>query len=342
MPRSRVIVANTLNCAPWNFQEKLVVKGDESTGWRIGKPKQKQIDQCSYWLDQRILQSNVRLVIPLGNYSLKKFMPKTSVGKVHGMVFEVEFTTERDDLPEDCPKSKMLLVMPQYHPAAPLHNPDLKLILAQDYEKIPNAISMLPGRPPIENYKLALTWDDITSIDREIRARKLFAFDYETTGSDATTDLIIGMSISTQEGTSSYIPMFDQYFDRNRIMRWFTRYLSDPDYEVIAHRLAFEYKFTAPFTARFLPGKPVVTNYHDTAIEWYALGAESNALKEMALRILNIQMTKIETFIGTGKKQTTMLDASRKDLYAVAMYGAADSDMTLRLHNKAMEKFNDS
>jgi uracil-DNA glycosylase len=379
IPREEVIIANMEACAPWR-------QAKQTGEWQIGKPKQKEIDQCAHWLDQKILNSKVEIVIPLGGYSLKKFLPGANISKVHGKVFEVEFTSKVPDLPEECPLTKKLLVMPMYHPAAPLHNPALRQTLVDDYAKIGEALNLLPSTPPHENYKLITIWDEIDEVDKEIKRAGRVCFDYETTGLDPHRDYVIGVAVSTRPGTGYYIPTFDAHFAASQIIKWLKRYLYNPAYEVIAFNADFEMRMTYKYTKRW----PVHT-WHDPMIQWYLLHSDVKDLKGLALRELNIKMTDIdelmvqiisdvnakaeakaraeyEAYIATlpefeevtlksgktklkavkkpkfkpPKKLTKghidMLEASRRDLWSVAKYAAADADMTLRLHLMGIDK----
>mgnify|MGYP001590120463 CR=1 FL=1 len=403
--RSRVLIANMIACAPLRYRERLKTT-------ELGQPKKAEMDSCAYWLDQKILAGNITTVIPVGNYALKKFLPHTSISKVHGKAFEVDFkaqdkypvrvhvrkekavrvdnpdydptstahkkyltvtvdatavktkrkrvvnpdynpastahkqkvtvyeevevdAVEWHELPLDCPKSKRLLIVPQFHPALPLHKPAFKSVLVEDYSHISEAFSRLPQRPDTANYKLVASWEDIKQIEESVVRAGKCAIDFETSGSDSLLHEIIGVSISTGVGVAWYIPTFDQYFNVVAVIRWLNRFIDSNDISTVFHRGAFEMSFIW----RTIRERTTPANYYDTAIEYFLLEAESNHLKDLALRELNVQMTPISTFIGTGKTTTrTMLDASRENLLAVANYSCSDSDMTLRLHNLAVPR----
>lgn len=323
--RSRVIITNMIQCAPWKYVSR---KGK----WEIGKPKKAWINECNYWLDQKILNSNVKIIIPVGDFALKKFLPDTSISKVHGIATKILFESTRDDLPEGTPTSKELLIVPQYHPAYPLHDPSKKSILAADYAKLRDVLSTLPEEPPVENYKIATTLQDLKEIFDDIREKKVICFDYETTGLDHYIDDIVGIAITTEAGKAWYIPTFDRYWHPRSILKVLQKFFEDPSIRVIAKNLKFEIKFTEKYL-----GEVKWINYFDAEVEWYLLEAESIRLKDLALHQLNFRMTQITKFLGTKKKTTvTMLDASREDLIGVAQYASADADFTIRLHEKAI------
>tara|TARA_R110000824_G_scaffold17485_5_gene70863 strand:- start:3005 stop:4285 length:1281 start_codon:yes stop_codon:yes gene_type:complete len=329
--RNRVIVANMVQCAPWRYRD-LINK------WEIGKPKKKEnIDECSPWLDYKIMTSKVTLIVPLGTTALKKFLP-TTIGKAHGRVFEIEYTPNKIEdlnLPPGTPTSKKLLIMPQYHPAITVNDPKKREIIARDYASINDAANRLVEPPPIEKYTIVKTQDDWDALDREIRAAKRFCFDYETTGLDYQVDWAVGIAFSTDGETGWYIPTFDDWFDRHKVIEWMAGYLEDPEYEVIAHNANFEFHITNTELGRTAN----TTNYKDTMIEYYLLESEWIGLKDVALRVLHIRMTQIMEFIGKKKDQhRTMLDASRENLEGVGMYACADAAITMKLHFIAEER----
>ena len=78
----------------------------------------------------------------------------------------------------------------------------------------------------------------------------------------------------------------------------------------------------------------------DTVIAASLCGRKSLGLKNLSSEILNINMTKIEELIGTGKNQKTLNQANISEVYK---YAAADSLITYKLRNffkEELKKFN--
>ena len=332
--RSKTIIANMIQCAPWRYLQR-------SGTWNIGKPKKAEINECSYWLDQLILGGSIELVIPVGDFALKKFMPDMNIGKGHGRVFEITFESVRKDLPEGMPTSKDLLLMPQYHPAAVFYDPKKRDILVRDYKRIPYAKDLVTEPPPVDDYELITTQEQWDKLDALMGESTVIAFDFETTGLDYLSDWIVGVAISVDPGKGYYIPTFDEYFDTTEVIEWLSQYLEDPSYETVAHNLSFETHMTWSALGRQID----MPNSQDTMLAFYVLESDFLSLKEICLRVLNIRMTEISEFISKSKsenakpgKYPTMLEASRAELGKVANYAAADAAITLRLHQVAKER----
>ena len=57
------------------------------------------------------------------------------------------------------------------------------------------------------DYRMADTPAELGQVCEEVAGVERFAFDTETTGLDARTARIVGMSFSTREGTGWYVPV---------------------------------------------------------------------------------------------------------------------------------------
>lgn len=98
------------------------------------KPTQEEIETCTPCLDRQIEIIKPKIILTLGNvstsYILDKFGLKTeSMWQIHGKIFQV---------------SNLLLqakIIPMYHPASALYNPNMKETLRQDWKKIVTMIT---------------------------------------------------------------------------------------------------------------------------------------------------------------------------------------------------------
>jgi DNA polymerase len=92
------------------------------------KPKQDEIEACSYYLNKEIELINPKILAPLGYYATKYIFqkynislpPKTEFSLIYGKLF----------------LAKDEKIFPLPHPAVPLYNPDLKENLIKCYRKL--------------------------------------------------------------------------------------------------------------------------------------------------------------------------------------------------------------
>ncbi len=84
-----------------------------------------EIKACQKWLDRQIELINPKMIVTLGRYSMSKFFPAETIGKLHG--------TAR--------KRGGIIYYAMYHPAAALHQQSLKKTIEEDMLKIPSLLA---------------------------------------------------------------------------------------------------------------------------------------------------------------------------------------------------------
>jgi uracil-DNA glycosylase family 4 len=92
------------------------------------------------YLDQEIEVIDPKLVVTLGRFSMAKFLPEVKISQVHGRLHKIKW------------KGKNLFVLPMYHPAAALRNPQTKAAFEQDFQKISKILEWLKGQKDVENF----------------------------------------------------------------------------------------------------------------------------------------------------------------------------------------------
>jgi DNA polymerase len=107
--REEVYIANVIKCRPPQNREPLPA----------------EIQSCRKWLDRQIEIIQPQMVITLGRYSLARYFPNDSIGKVHGK-------------PR---KLGGVIYYPMYHPAAALHQGSLRRTIETDMLKIPQILT---------------------------------------------------------------------------------------------------------------------------------------------------------------------------------------------------------
>ncbi len=84
-------------------------------------PSPNEIANCRPWLDKQIELIHPKMIVTLGRYSMAMFFPGKSISKIHG-------TAQKQD---------NVIYYAMYHPAAALHQPNLRQAIATDMLKIP-------------------------------------------------------------------------------------------------------------------------------------------------------------------------------------------------------------
>src|SRR3990167_9402245 len=87
-------------------------------------PLPEEIDAYKPYLDRELAIVNPKVIVPLGRFSMSYFLPEGKISRDQGMVF----------------LSKGILIMPMYHPAAALRNPNLIADLQNAFAKLPRLI----------------------------------------------------------------------------------------------------------------------------------------------------------------------------------------------------------
>ena len=107
--REEVYIANVIKCRPPQNRD----------------PLPSEIQACRKWLDRQIEIIRPRMIITLGRYSLARYFPNESIGKIHGKAR----------------KLGDVIYYPMYHPAAALHQGSLRQIIEADMLKIPQILA---------------------------------------------------------------------------------------------------------------------------------------------------------------------------------------------------------
>lgn len=109
LARRQVYIANVIKCRP--------------TGNRDPLPT--EITNCDKWLERQIELVHPRMIVTLGRYSMARFFPGRTIGKIHG-------TARRQD---------GIIYYAMYHPAAALHQQTLRQTIEADMLRIPSLLA---------------------------------------------------------------------------------------------------------------------------------------------------------------------------------------------------------
>ena len=108
LTRSGVYICNVLKCRPPSNRD----------------PLPDEIASCRDYLDEQIELVDPLMVITLGRYSMARYFPKQTISRIHGQYKEID---ER-------------FYVPMYHPAAALHQQNLREVILDDFRAVPRIL----------------------------------------------------------------------------------------------------------------------------------------------------------------------------------------------------------
>jgi uracil-DNA glycosylase family 4 len=115
LDRRKVFIANVVKCRPPQNRD----------------PQPDEIAACAKYLDAQLETIEPKVVVTLGRHSMQRYFPGEAISRVHGQ-----------------PRRKGdLIVVPMYHPAAALHQGNLRRVIEQDFSRLPDFLARALGDP---------------------------------------------------------------------------------------------------------------------------------------------------------------------------------------------------
>ena len=108
MTRDEVYITNIVKCRPPGNRDPLPA----------------EIQACRKYLDQQIRLLDPKVIVTLGRFSLGRFLPQETISKAHGVP---RLWGHR-------------YIFPMYHPAAALHQGNMRHFLEEDIQKLPGLL----------------------------------------------------------------------------------------------------------------------------------------------------------------------------------------------------------
>jgi uracil-DNA glycosylase len=105
LDRKKVYIANVIKCRPPENRDPLPT----------------EIVNCAPWLEKQVELIKPQMIVTLGRYSMGRYFPGKSISKIHGTAV----------------KQNGVIYFAMYHPAAALHQGNLRQTLENDMKKIP-------------------------------------------------------------------------------------------------------------------------------------------------------------------------------------------------------------
>ena len=185
------------------------------------------------------------------------------------------------------------------------------------------------------HYETVRTEDELAALVSRLDNAGAFAYDTETTSTNAMTAALVGISVSDAEGRAWYVPVGHtegEQVPRQRALELLGPLFESESIAKTAHNANFD------MTVLARCGIEVRNLAFDTMLAAHVSGRKSIGLKALALDCLNEELPPINKLIGTGRKQITMAQVA---IEAAADYAAADADFTQRLRGVLAQELDD-
>lgn len=110
LKRADVWIGNVVKCRPPNNRD----------------PEMGELAACDVYLERQITAINPSIIVTLGRFSMNKFMPGAKISAIHGQMRKVG--------------NRFVIAM--FHPAAALHQANLKPTILADFAKLPQLLDV--------------------------------------------------------------------------------------------------------------------------------------------------------------------------------------------------------
>ena len=176
------------------------------------------------------------------------------------------------------------------------------------------------------DYQLIDTEDKTNDFLRIILTKEIISLDTETTGTDAMSAELVGMSFSYKENQAFYVPVPQDREEAQKIVDKFKPVFENVKSIKVGQNIKYDMIVLANY------GVSIKGQMFDTMIAHYVLQPElHHGMDYLAEVYLKYDTIKIEELIGAkGKNQRNMRDLSPTDIYK---YACEDADVTLKLKN---------
>ncbi len=172
-------------------------------------------------------------------------------------------------------------------------------------------------------YHLTDTDEKIAALVHQLSGKKEFCFDTETTGVDANTAEIVGLSFSFKPAEAFYVPVPANRNEAEKLLNLFKPVLENESILKIGQNIKYDMLLLKWYNIQ------VKGRMFDTMLAHYLLEPDlRHGMDYLAETYLGYIPVSITELIGKGKKQLSMRDV---DVKKVSEYAAEDADITLQL-----------
>ncbi|MVZ66800.1 DNA polymerase I [Sphingobacterium sp. DK4209] len=205
---------------------------------------------------------------------------------------------------------------------APISDIDAAPSLQASPEEVPASLNNISTTT--HNYVLVDTLEKQQELVSTLNSVKSFCFDTESTGLDAMTAELVGMSFSITSSEAYYVPVSSNKVEAHTLVDLFKPVLQNDSIQKVGQNLKYDLLILARYGVR------VAGPLFDTMLAHYLIDPDTrhnmDILAETYLRYTPVSITEL---IGPkGKNQGNMRDV---ELEKIKEYAAEDADITLQL-----------
>jgi uracil-DNA glycosylase family 4 len=249
---------------------------------RNNDPTPDQIEACSQWLLLELNRLQPRLIVAVGRFATRAFMPDVNMEVVHGRLYWATYG------------GAIWKVLPVYHPAAGLRQPNIYYHVREDFKFVGQAykhnLEPEPQDPLPTDYYVPTPERLRSDLDRG----SVIALDTETVEHRHGPVTPWCLTYSTQAGTAGLIRC-----DETELLRILNAYVSDPANTTIMHNAIFDVLILSQMgvnPARIL----------DTLIMAYLLQSEPKELKVLSARYCNMKQRQYLDVVADATHRNAM------------------------------------
>jgi DNA polymerase I len=188
----------------------------------------------------------------------------------------------------------------------------------------PTPVAAMKNTAP-GTYTTLTTLEELEAWIARARAAGVYAFDVETDGMDEMRAVLLGFSMSVEEGKACYVPVRARdtpCIPEDQARRSIAGLLEDPNVRLVGHNAKYDYKMMRRW------GVSPANVFFDTMVAAWMLDSEQGSfgLDRLAELRLGYRTLPYEDLVGKGR---TLEDVP---IQQVTDYSGEDADLTLRLH----------
>ena len=179
-------------------------------------------------------------------------------------------------------------------------------------------------------YVLVDNLKDATALCGNLLTFPVIAFDTETTGIDAMSAEMVGMSFAVEGGRAWYVAVPENQAEAQEFVDAFRPFFENEGQIKVGQNLKYDLTILSHY------GVEVKGELFDTMLAHYVVEPEQrHNMDHLAETYLHYRTIHIEELIGTGRQQKNMRDLAPSE---ICDYACEDADVTLRLYPILREK----
>ena len=180
------------------------------------------------------------------------------------------------------------------------------------------------------DYVLIDNLKDATALCGNLLTFPIVAFDTETTGIDAMSAEMVGMSFAVEGGRAWYVAVPENQAEAQEFVDAFRPFFENEGQIKVGQNLKYDLTILSHY------GIEVKGELFDTMLAHYVVEPEQrHNMDHLAETYLHYRTIHIEELIGTGRQQKNMRDLAPSE---ICDYACEDADVTLRLYPILREK----